>query len=46
MNKTTFFLELDKDKGAVVYEALRLFKGNAKDTIDVIDKLMHDVGEQ
>lgn len=46
MNKTTFFLELDDDKGALVYEALRLFKENAKCTIDVIDELMHDVGAQ
>ena len=46
MNKTTFFLELDEHKGAVVYEALRAFKGNAKYVIDVIDELMHDAGEQ
>ena len=46
MNKTTFFLELDEDKSTVVYEALRLFKGNAEDIIDVIDELMHDVGAQ
>ena len=46
MNKTTFFLELDEDKGAIVYEALRLFKCNAEDTIEVIKDMMHEVGEQ